>query len=152
DPRGLVNKTFYNLAGWTTKTVENYVDGTVSDADDKTVEYTYNGLGDVKTLTADLTGGGHETTEYVFGDSTSGGLVSNDIVGAVKNPDPSTGNASSSEQESYTVNQLGEVLTYTDRDGNVHTYTRDVLGRVTTDAITTLGSGVDGAVRRVETA
>ena len=52
----------------------------------------------------------------------------------------------------YTYNQLGQVLTFTDRNGNVHTYTYDVLGRVTADAITTLGSGVDGAVRRIETA
>lgn len=28
----------------------------------------------------------------------------------------------------------------------------DVLGRVVSDAVTTLGSGVDGAVRRIETA
>jgi hypothetical protein len=28
DSKGLVGKQFYNLAGWTTKTIENYVDGT----------------------------------------------------------------------------------------------------------------------------
>src|SRR5947208_11243235 len=67
-------------------------------------------------------------------------------------PDASTGAASSSEKDSYTYNQLGQVLTKTDRNGNVHTYTYDVLGRVTSDAVTTLGSGVDGAVRRIETA
>ncbi len=38
----------------------------------------------------------------------------------------------------------------TDRDGNVHQYTYDVLGRLTADAVTTLGSGVDGSVRRIE--
>ena len=37
-----------------------------------------------------------------------------------------------------------------DRNGNVHTLTYDVLGRVVSDAVTTLGSGVDGAVRRIE--
>jgi YD repeat-containing protein len=84
---------------------------------------------------------GYQTTENVFGVSTSGGLVSNDIVGAVKHPDTSTGNPSSSEQETYTYNQLGQVLTYTDRNGNVHTYSYDVLGRIIADAITTLGSG-----------
>ena len=29
---------------------------------------------------------------------------------------------------------------------------RDVLGRLTADAVTTLGAGVDGAVRRLEVA
>jgi hypothetical protein len=38
------------------------------------------------------------------------------------------------------------------RNGTTHTYTYDVLGRQTADAVTTLGSGVDGAVRRIETA
>jgi YD repeat-containing protein len=79
-------------------------------------------------------------------------LSRTDIVGSVKHPDASSGNPSSSEQESYTYNQLGQVLTYTDRNGNVHTYSYDVLGRMTADAITTLGSGVDGTVRRIETA
>ena len=42
--------------------------------------------------------------------------------------------------------------TYKDRDGTIHTYIYDVLGRQTADAVTTLGSGVDGSVRRIETA
>jgi hypothetical protein len=36
---------------------------------------------------------------------------------------------------------------FADRNGSIHTYSYAVLGRFTTDAITTLGSGVDGAVR-----
>src|SRR5260370_12537657 len=39
-----------------------------------------------------------------------------------------------------------------DRDGNVHSYSYDVLGRLTIDAVTTLGTGVDGTIRRIETA
>ena len=61
-----------------------------------------------------------------------------------------TGAASGSEQETTTVNALGQTVTATDRNGTVHTLTYDVLGRVVTDAVTTLGSGVDGAVRRIE--
>ena len=63
-----------------------------------------------------------------------------------------TGIASSGQQELTTVNALGQTLTMTDRNGSVHTLTYDVLGRVVSDAVTTLGSGVDGAVRRIETA
>ena len=50
------------------------------------------------------------------------------------------------------LNALGETKTATDRNGNVHTFSYDVLGRQTADAVTTLGTGVDGAVRRIETA
>ena len=152
DPRGLIGKSFYDLAGRPTKAVGNSVDGTVSDADDKTVEFTYNPNGAVKAVKALLTGGGSQTTENVFGVSTLNGLVSNDLAGAVKYPDPSTGSASTSEQIVRTVNQLGEVVTATDRNGTKHEYTYDVLGRVTVDKVADLGSGVDGAVRRIESA
>ncbi|MCI0460725.1 MAG: RHS repeat-associated core domain-containing protein [Gemmataceae bacterium] len=52
----------------------------------------------------------------------------------------------------YTVNALGDTKTITDRNGTVRTISYDVLGREASDAVTTLGSGVDGAVRRIETA
>ncbi len=51
-----------------------------------------------------------------------------------------------------TSNALGQKLTGTDRNGNIHTYSYDVLGPQTADAVTTLGSGVDGSVRLITTA
>jgi RHS repeat-associated protein len=94
------------------------------------------------------------TTQYVYGVSITAGsnISSNDLVSAIQYPDKTTGNPSSSQQESFTVNALGQNLTYADRNGNVHSYSYDVLGRITTDAVTTLGSGVDGTIRRIETA
>jgi len=50
-----------------------------------------------------------------------------------------------------TVNALGQTLTTSDRNGTVHALTYDALGRPTVDAVTTLGTGIDGAVRRYET-
>jgi RHS repeat-associated protein len=150
DPKGLINKTYFDLAGRTTKTIENYVNGVVSDSDDKTVEYTYHANNQMKTLKAYLTSSTSETTEWVLG--VAGPIYSNDILLEMRYPDPSTGAASSTEKDSFTYNQLAEVLTKTDRNGNVHTYSLDVLGRQTMDAVTTLGSGVDGTVRRLETA
>jgi len=150
DPKGLVNKTFHDLLGRTTKTIENYDDGVVSDSNDKTVEYSYHSSGQMKMLKAYLTSAPtSETTEWVYGITSP--IVSNDILKEMRYPDPSSGSASSTEKDAYTYNQLGQVLTFTDRNGNVHTYTRDMLGRVTEDAITTLGSGVNGAVRRLVT-
>jgi RHS repeat-associated protein len=151
DPRGLVARTEYDDLGRTTKTIENYVDGIVGDDNDKTTEYTYGPAG-MTSLTAKLTGGGGQTTEWVYGVGSGSGVVSNDIVGVTRWPDPTTGAASSGEQETVLVNALGQPLVTTDRNGNVHTLTYDILGRVVADAVTTLGSGVDGSVRRVETA
>src|SRR5262249_42143628 len=107
------------------------------------------------TLQADLTGGAYQKTQWVYGVTGGAGgsdIYSNDIVSAVKYPDKSTGNPSTSEQETYTVNAPGETKKYTDSNGTVHTYTSDVVGRPTSDAVTTLGTGVDGSVRRLETA
>src|SRR5262249_30379158 len=103
------------------------------------------------TVQADEPGGAYQQTKYVYGVTTSGGsaLNSNDLLAAVQHPDPSTGNPSSSQQDSYQVNALGQVTQSTDRNGNVHQYSFDVLARETADAVTTLGSGVDGSVRRL---
>lgn len=153
DPRALESRTTYDLLGRILATVENYVNGTVSDTDDKTTEYTYSAAG-MTSLTAKLTGGGGQTTEWVYGVTQSGGssLDSNDIVGAMKWPDPTGGSASSGQQETVLVNALGQPLVTTDRNGSTHTLTYDILGRLTVDAVTTLGSGVDSSVRRIETA
>ena len=105
-------------------------------------------------MQADLPSSAVQKTAYVYGVTTSGGngVTSNDIVAAVQYPDASTGAPSSSSQVTSTVNGLGEIATMTDRDGNVHAYGYDVLGRQISDTVTTLGSGVDGSVRRIDTA
>ncbi len=154
DPRALATKTSYDNLGRVTKTVEAYDGGSQTATTNKTTEYTYDGSGHLLTLQADLPGGSYEQTAYVYGvtTGTGSGVNSNDLLANTKWPDKSTGAASTSEKETYTVNALGERLTAADRNGNVHAYSFDVLGRQTADAVTTLGSGVDGAVRRIETA
>ena len=47
---------------------------------------------------------------------------------------------------SYGYDFLGETMTETDQNGSTHTYSYDSLGRTTLDAVTTLGSGVDGSI------
>jgi hypothetical protein len=85
-------------------------------------------------------GGGQQVTEWVYGVTTAGGsgLNSNDLVKEVRYPDPSTGASSSSSKDVLTVNALGQALTMTDRNGTVHSYSYDVVGRQAADAISTL--------------
>jgi RHS repeat-associated protein len=153
DPKGLVNRTYSDPLGRAVQTIEDFTDGTVTASSNKTTDYAYNGAG-MTSLTAEQTGGTGQTTQWNYGvTQTSGsGISSNDIVGSTEYPDPTTGLPSTSQEETTTVNALGQTLTATDRNGNTHTYTYDVLGRVTSDAVTTLGSGVDGSVRRIDTA
>ncbi len=153
DPKGILTKTTYDNIGRVTKTVENYTNGTVTDTTNKTTEFTYNAVGRT-SVKVNLPSSGQQTTEWVYGVTTGGGnaLNSNDLIKEVRYPDPSTGASSSTDKDVITSSALGQKLTVTDRNGNVHTYTYDILGRQTADAVTTLGSGVDGSVRLITTA
>jgi YD repeat-containing protein len=149
DPRGIVTQTTYDNLGRTTKTIEDYTNGTPTNSSDKTTEYTYDGMGHTLTVKADLLpSGAHQTTQYVYGFSyvAIGQFYSNDLLSAVYYPDPTTGNPSSSQQEQYNENALGEIISKTDRNGNNHAYTFDVLGRETVDSVTFYGQPVDTTV------
>ncbi len=152
DPMGLDNRTYYDNLGQTVKTVQDYTGGTPGNENDITTEYGYDGDGNTTYVQADEPGGTYQKTAYVYGVTTASGsgINSNDILSAVQHPDPSTGNPSSSQQDTQLVDALGETVQSTDRNGNVHQLTFDVLGRLTSDAVTTLGAGVDGSVRRIQ--
>jgi RHS repeat-associated protein len=154
DPRNLVTKSFQDNLGRTTKSVAAYDGGAETSTTNVATEYTYDASGHTLFVQADLVGGAVEQTHYLYGVTMAGGSGSNsnDILAATQYPDPTTGNASNSQHESYTANALGQLMTKTDRNGNVHSYVHDVLGRQTSDQVTTLGSGVDGSVRRIDTA
>jgi YD repeat-containing protein len=153
DPRGIITRTTYDALGRTTKTIEAYIDGVPSDADDRTTVYTYSGNGDVLTMTADMPStADDQTTAYVYGVTTGSGsdFNSNDLLKEVKYPDKSNGAASDSEKELFTYNAVGQRKTYLDRNGTKHTYSFDVLGRLTTDNVTgDLGTGVSTAVQKL---
>ncbi|OWK38391.1 RHS repeat domain-containing protein [Fimbriiglobus ruber] len=153
DPLGLVTAYYYDVAGRTTEEIDDYTDGTPTADSNQTTLYAYGPAG-LTSQTAVQVGGPNQTTQYVYGVTIAGGsgIDDNDIVGVTEWPDPTTGAASTSLEDTVTVNALGQVVTSTDRNGTTHTYTYDVLGRVTSDAVTTLGTGVDGSVRRIDTA
>jgi YD repeat-containing protein len=148
DPKFIVSKTYYDALGRSIQTIEAYQNFMSVNLANKTVEYTYDPSGGIKTLKVDLSGGGQQTTEYVYG--VTGAVSSNDILKEVHHPDPATGSPSSTQKESYTVNALGERLTAADRNGTTHEYSYDVLGRLTADVASALGMEVDGSVRRIE--
>ena len=143
DPRGIDTRTLYDALGRTTKTIANYTGNPETAESDVATEYTYDGDNHVLTVKADEPNGLYQETQYVYGATTASGsgVNSNDILAAVQHPDPTTGNPSASQQDTYTVNALGQATQYTDRNGNVHQYAYDVLGRLTSDAVTTLGAG-----------
>jgi RHS repeat-associated protein len=146
DPRGLISKTDYDLLARQITTIQNFVAFAPSNTTDQTTQYTYDGSNHTLTLTAVLPGNVLERTQYSYG-VTGPVISSNDLLATVTYP--ATGQTST---ERLTYDALGEVVSKTDRTGSLHVYTFDVLGRKISDAVTILGSGVDGSVRRLDTA
>jgi len=153
DPLGEVSRTYTDAEGRTVRTVQDFTNGVVTGTSNATTGYTYNQVG-VTSVTAYQSGGGVQVTAYAYGVTTGTGsaINSNDLVGITEYPDGTSGIASSAQEVTTTVNALGQTLTLTDRNGTTHTYTYDVLGRQVSDAVTALGSGVDGTVRLITTA
>jgi len=164
DPRGLTNTASYDLLGRTTETISNYRNGISGDGsaadDDQIVDYTYDGNDNVLTMKAVVGSTGtninnvFQKTQYVYGTTNTAGsdLNSNDLLAQIIYPDKSLGTASTNtaDIEAFTYNALGQQKTLADRNGNVHTYGYDVLGRLTSDSVTTLGTISDGGTLRMD--
>ena len=152
DPRGVVTRTAYDALGRVTRVVEALSgDGTPTDDANRTTDYAHNGVGDVLRMTAVLPGGAVQETEYAYGVKPDGanpsGVSSNRLLGAVLYPDPATGLAGAGQRETFAYNLQGERAGYADRNGTAHLYAYDALGRLTSDAVTAFGAGVDQAVK-----
>lgn len=167
DPAGKEDRTFYDDAGRVVRTVENYTDGdpTSGAADeDRTVEFTYTPDGQRATITArQQSSANDQTTTYVYGATLSDSdIARSDLLRAVIYPDSddsrtgvppvlSDGPDGVYDRVEHRYNRLGEIKETKDQSETVHAFEFDKLGRQTHDRITTLGAGVDGAVRRVST-
>jgi RHS repeat-associated protein len=154
DPRNLDTRTFYDGLGRKTSVVQDYTNGTPTNGSNRTTNYTYFRSNLVQTVTAALPSSAVETTQYSYGVSPANGssVTSNDLLNTTAYPDPTLGTPSASLIETYKYNELNQATQMTDRNGNVHAYTFDVLGRQTADAVSTLGSGVDSHVQEIDTA
>jgi RHS repeat-associated protein len=158
DPRGIVDRNTYDALGRRTRLIESYANGTMETSDsrqddDRITDWTYDASDHILTMKAQLPSSAFQTTQYVYAATTGGGhgINSNDLLTAIYYPDLSSGNPNSTTQdERFTVDAQGRRKAYEDRNGNVHTYTYDTVGRQTIDAVTTLGSNVDDYVRRIE--
>jgi RHS repeat-associated protein len=87
-----------------------------------------------------------QVTQYVYGTTLSDSdVAAKGMLRQIVYPDQTT---SSTDLMTYAYDRLGELKTLTDQNGTVHTYSRDGLGRVTKDAVTTFGTITDSGVSR----
>jgi len=160
DPRDITTGFVYDARNLRTAVIEAFdasIDsGLPSGSNNRTTITSYDGIGHPLSVTASMPSGStSQTTGYTYAATTGSGSVvnSNDLLTTIAYPDPSTGSASTSSthQQVFTYNGLGQRATVTDGNGSVHTYAFDVMGRQLSDAVTTLGTSVDGSVRLITT-
>ncbi|MCI0539757.1 MAG: transglycosylase SLT domain-containing protein [Verrucomicrobiales bacterium] len=153
DPAGTRTQFTFDHAGRMTKQIEDYGSGKLN----RETQFAYNGDGRLKTLTAKNATTGDQLTKYVYGTTTSDSDVASfDLLRAVIYPDSDDadsplGNGADGvyDRMEYKYNRLGEVKEIKDQLQTVHVLEYDKLSRLIHDRVSSLGSGVDGAVRRI---
>ena len=106
----------------------------------------YNADGNIATLSAHNSQTGTQTTTYTYGTTLADSdVAASTLLRQVAYPDSTGG----SDVVQYGYNRQAEQTTLTDQRGCVHAFDYDLLGRLIHDRVTTLGTGVDGAIRRL---
>ena len=161
DPAGREDRQLFDDAGRMVKTIQNYVDGTVSAAasdEDVTVDMTYNADGNLETLTAKNPTTGDQTTTYVYGTTLSESeIATSTLKRAEIYPDSddtvALGDGADGiyDRIEFKYDRQQRVTEVKDQQQTVHAFDFDALGRQTQDRVIAVGSGVDDAVRRIAT-
>ena len=162
----LVSTTEYDAAGNATKSIDPASMETVRAYDSadrlatltenaagsgsavRVTRYEYTDDGWLRKLKCDNSSTGQQVTEWVYGvgpvTSPASALYSNRLV--IKKIYPGGG----TDEVTYAYNRQLQVTGMTDQNGSVHAYDYDKLARLLADTATTVGSGVDASVKRLE--
>ncbi|MDX1969447.1 MAG: RHS repeat-associated core domain-containing protein [Planctomycetaceae bacterium] len=161
DPAGMPTCLEYDAADREITKITNCVSGSsssssssggeacaASDDANITVRTTYNADGNVATLTAVNSATGDQVTQYIYGTTLADSAIA---ASTLKRAEIYPDSVDDDDRITFSYNRQGQSVGMRDQNGTVHAYDYDLLGRPTQDRVTTLGSGVDGAVRRIGT-
>ncbi|MDP1797697.1 MAG: hypothetical protein Q8K78_09460, partial [Planctomycetaceae bacterium] len=162
DPAGMKTCLEYDDAGRETAKILNCITsssssssssssgGGCSASDDinVTVLTAYNADGNVASLTAVNADTSNQVTQYIYGTTLADSELA---TSTLKRKEIYPDSVDDDDVIAFTYNRQQQVTTVTDQQGTVHSYDFDKLSRQTQDRVTTLGSGVDNAVRRIAT-
>jgi YD repeat-containing protein len=158
DPAGIENRTEYDFAGRSYRTIDNYHAGTPGGSggthpdQDRIVEYAYGAGGLVaKVIRRMPSSGDDQETDYDYTANGGSQVNANNLLVSVTYPEQSSGQSADDRSVLYTYNALSQVLTTRDPAKNVITTTYDNGGRVIVREATTISSGFDSRVARIET-
>jgi RHS repeat-associated protein len=142
DPAGVIDLAIYDDASRLIQTTKNSCPEIVSSDSNRITLLGYNADGNLIELLVANANTGNQITHWEYGvDKPDSGVASNLLLKAKVTPN--------GKKISYSFSRQGEVLTATDDNGTVHSYDYDGLGRRIQDRVTTLGLGINGAVRRI---
>tara|TARA_R110002111_G_scaffold164386_3_gene230587 strand:+ start:42527 stop:48934 length:6408 start_codon:yes stop_codon:yes gene_type:complete len=157
DPAGKVNQTEYNANGREIKRTLNVQASTSSSSSSGCpdsldaniiVSTTYNADGNISSLVANNSLTGIQTTTYTYGTTLSDSEIATSLL---KRSEIYPDSIDSSDVISFKYSRQIQIIETQDQGNTVHVYDFDKLGRQIQDRITTLGTGVDSAVRRIAT-
>jgi len=151
DPSSMQVDYEYDDVGRETKRVMNpsgSSSGSGSVDTNITAHTAYNADGNVESMTADNAATGNQKTEYIYGTTLSDSEMASSLL---KRKEIYPDSTSSSDAILFEYNRQSDTTKITDQGGTIHEFDYDKLGRQTHDRVTTLGSGVAGAVRRIST-
>jgi RHS repeat-associated protein len=160
NPQGIENRSEFDAMGRATKFIENYVNGIPDGASDRTMQYVYTLDGLLELLTLQNSTTGAQITRWKYGTTLDdSGVASSRLLRAKIFPDSddasnplSDGTDGVRDRIEYAYNRLGQAISSEDQNGTIHQLDYDSRGRRTADRVTDVGTGVEDAVLRIETA
>jgi RHS repeat-associated protein len=123
--------------------------GSVPDGS-RITEYAYAPDGGLARLIVSNPDTGDQVTEWRYGTTLEAdGVARNDLLKAKLYPLDVDATGQVIRQTTYTYDRQSRATGSTDANGTAHAYVLDKLGRLLHDRATALGTGIDGAVRRI---
>lgn len=116
----------------------------------RVTEYTYAPDGGLSRLIVSNPDTGDQVTEWHYGTTLEAdGVARNDQLKSKLYPLDVDATGQVIRQTTYTYDRQGRATGSTGSTGTTHAYVLDKLGRMLHDRATALGTGIDGAVRRI---
>jgi len=154
-PDGVITRTQKDRLGRQIKLIENFVaDAPETDSGaNRTTEYVYAPDGGLSRLIVKNIVTGDQVTRWDFGTTLEdSGVARTDLLRAKMYPGDVAADGTILRSLSYTYDRQGRNIGTTDANGTGHDFNLDKLGQILEDRVVTLGTSVDGAVRRISRA
>jgi RHS repeat-associated protein len=154
-PDGVITRTQKDRLGRQIKLIENFVADapeTYSGAN-RTTEYVYAPDGGLSRLIVKNIVTGDQVTRWDFGTTLEdSGVARTDLLRSKMYPGDVAADGTVLRSLSYRYDRQGHNIGTTDANATEHVFDLDKLGRILEDRVVTLGTSVDGAVRRISRA